>query len=69
MNDADIKAFCAAHNIKTEIVTDPSGASQLAVNEDGMRQLADLAPDPVRAHALVDQLLTDAAADEEPPRS
>ncbi|MER6125258.1 hypothetical protein ABT173_21995 [Streptomyces sp. NPDC001795] len=58
MNDADRKAFLARHGIDTTTVTDRHG-SWLAVDEAGLRQLADLAPDPQAAHALVDQWLAE----------
>lgn len=57
MNRADSRAFCAAHGINTDIVTGDDGQPLLTTDETGMRQLADLAPDPVSAHAYVDQLL------------
>lgn len=63
-SDADTKAFCARHNINTETIIDDNGTRQLVVDETGMRQLADLAPNPTQAHALLDQML--AQADEEP---
>lgn len=58
MNDADRKAWLARHGINTHTVADDTG-THLAVDEDGMRALADLAPDPEQAHALIDQILTD----------
>lgn len=60
MNDADRKAWLARHGINTEVATDEHGNHQLVVDEAGMRQIADLAPDPERAHALIDQWLVEA---------
>jgi hypothetical protein len=60
MNDADCKAFCARHGINTELIIDEHGNPQLVIDESGMRRVADLAPDPDHAHALVDQWLTEA---------
>lgn len=62
MNDADAKAFCARHGINTRTHTYEDGTTRVAIDEDGMRQLADLAPDPETAHALVDQWLAEADA-------
>lgn len=60
MNDADRKAWLAHHGIDTITVTDETGTTHQLLDETGMRALADSAPNPVRAHALVDQLLADA---------
>lgn len=53
--DADLKAWCAARGINTIVHN-----GQLALTGDAMRQMADHAPDPVRAHAILDQLLAQA---------
>ncbi|MEU9444630.1 hypothetical protein AB0D42_27865 [Streptomyces sp. NPDC048304] len=60
MNDADRKAWCARHSITTHLVTDDHGTPQLVVDEAGMRAIADLAPNPDRAHALLDQWFAEA---------
>jgi hypothetical protein len=60
MNDADAKAWCAAHGIDTQPVTGEDGTTLLTIDEEGMRQIADLAPNPARAHALIDQWITEA---------
>lgn len=62
MNDADRKAWLAHHGINTHLETDEHGNPQLVIDETGMRQIADLAPNPVRAHAILDQLLAEADA-------
>ncbi|EST18922.1 hypothetical protein [Streptomyces roseochromogenus] len=40
-------------------MTDENGATHQLLDEDSMRRLADIAPDPMRAHALVDQILAE----------
>lgn len=62
MNEADCKAWCAAHGINTYAITDEHGNPQIMVDIDAMRQIADSMPDPARAHAALDQLLAKAAA-------
>ncbi|MEU2924173.1 hypothetical protein ABZ636_03800 [Streptomyces sp. NPDC007251] len=64
MNDADRRAWCTQHGINTEIITDQNGQPQLVVDEEGMRRIADLAPNPHQAHALIDQWLAEADAQE-----
>lgn len=59
-DDADIEAFCARQGINTQIVD-----GELTVDEEGMRQFADLALNPVRAHEILDQLLADAHSRDE----
>lgn len=57
LTDADIKALCAHLDIETITVTDAFGRSHIAVNEAGMRKLADHAPiGAAAAHAKVDQM-------------
>ena len=54
MTDADLKAWCAQHGINT--VTHDG---QICLDLDGMRAMADHAPNPARAHAILDQMLTE----------
>ncbi|MFD7709511.1 hypothetical protein [Streptomyces sp. NPDC059786] len=55
--DADAKALCDALGIETKTITDATGQQHLVINEEGMRKFADLAPNPVGSHALVDQIM------------
>ena len=60
---SEFKALAAQLGIKTKVITDPFGRTDVLIDRDGLRALADHAPiGQVRAHAIVEQLL--AAADQ-----
>ncbi|MFJ3021459.1 hypothetical protein ACIPH4_10975 [Streptomyces tendae] len=63
MTNAELQAYYAGHGIETELSVDDNGDEQVVITtEEGLRKMADISPDPTRAHAMVDQLL--AAADD-----
>ncbi|WP_438478987.1 hypothetical protein [Streptomyces asiaticus] len=67
-NTPDFLAFAAQLGIKTQVVTDTFGRTDVLIDTDGMRKLADHAPiGATAAHALVDQLLAAARDLPKPP--
>lgn len=61
MTNADVQALCAQLGINTKTITDSFGRTQLLIDAEGMRRLADHAPiGRDAAHAKVDQLLAEA---------
>jgi hypothetical protein len=59
--DADLKAWCAAHGINV-ILHD----GRLSLDGEAMRRMADHAPDPDRAHAVLDRLFTETVEHDQP---